>query len=159
MSLFDPKSLLQQPLPDANDTKRTLLPVGEPIGLCDEVNIVDGIAKESGKPWFKLNARYVIADREYLANVGDGKLDNVKITYGIMLELTESNTIATGTNKNVKLGAWREAHGINMLGKQFADAVGRPARLRITHRPDPEKKDENGKSVIYDEVSAVMKGV
>lgn len=154
MSLFDPASLLQAPLPDANDTKRTNLPAGEVIGVCSDVEIVSGHSPKTGDLWVKVNSKYEITDQEYLK---PANLEKAILTYGMMLELTDGGAIATGTNKNVKFGAWRAAHRVNVSGKQLTDAVGTPAKLMIGQRVDPEKKDDDGKFLVYDDVKGITR--
>lgn len=133
--LFDPIAFLNDDL-EENATSRLPNPEGEVIGQITKLNKVGGKSKD-GNEWHKLNASVEITDPEYLAQV-TGSPEKVVMTLGIMLEMN-GNQIATGPNKNVRLGKLREACGVN--GKPLAALMGQMVKVTIKQKPhheDPE---------------------
>lgn len=151
MNLFDPSALLNAPIDAELATRRTPLPIGETVGQIMEVKMTSGTAgpnaRNPGQTWYKLETTVQLIDLDYLAKAGKEK---AQITYGLMLDLTESGTIAMGPDKNVKLGKLRAATGTNQPGKSLQDMNGRFVRVKIGHRPD-----EKDPSIVYDEIQAV----
>lgn len=150
--LFDPVSLLNEDL-DANATKRDPLPVGEVLAQITAMKFSSGTIKNGdrrGEPWDRLDVTLEISDRDYLAGYGDGTQDKVTTTYGVMLEMTPDRKIATGANKNTKLGRFRDAAGVN--GKPLAALQGQFIRIAVGHKPHPT--DENA---VMDEITSFTK--
>ncbi len=147
MSIFSPEALLNAKFESANATRRDPLPVGEVIAQITKLDFANGTSEKG--PWYKLNVSLEISDAEYLQKA---QREKATITYGIMLDMTETGTFAMGPNKNVQLGRLREATGTNQPGKGLNDMLGQYVRVTISHRPDP--KDP---SIIYDDVKGVAK--
>lgn len=147
MDLFDASSFLNTPMGEANATRRDPLPAGETFGTITKVEMAHGTSDKG--PWRKLNATIEVGDPSYLASAARTK---ATLTYGIMLDLTDTGTIAMGPNVNVRLGKLREATGVNQPGKALTEMVGRPIKIMVGHRPDA-----NDPTVLYDEVKAVAK--
>ena len=145
--LFDPTSFLNSPMADANATRRDPLPAGETFGTITKLDMAHGTSDRG--PWRKLNISIEIGDPAYLTRADRQK---AVVTYGLMLDLTDTGTISMGPNVNVRLGKLREATGVNQPGKALTEMVGRPIKVIIGHRPDA-----NDPSVMYDEVKAVAK--
>lgn len=157
MKLFDPQAaqnLLNSAL-DANDTKAAPLPVGETIAqICEAPEIKTGVSgsgsKNPGTPWARLNVKLKITDKEYLSQSDAfADRDEAYITHGIMLEMADGR-IAAGPGKNVRLGKFREAAGVN--GKPLADLQGQYVRVMIAQKPHHAEPD-----VTVAEVAAVSK--
>lgn len=152
--LFDPVQLLQQNLGE-NATKRSPLPIGEPVAQVTKLDFTSGDYKDKKtqqtKTWNRLDATCEITDPEYCAQVGDGTQEKVIAFYGIMLDMN-GGEIATGENKNIALGKFRDACGCN--GQPLGMCVGQYIRLNIVHKPNP--KDETGQEIIHD-ITAVTK--
>ena len=140
--LFDPSSLMSDNI-EANATVRTPNPIGETFGQITEMKIVDGkagpAAKNPGAPWARLDCTLEVTDPEYLAKVGDGTRDKCIMFLGIMLDLQDGK-IATGADRNVKLGRLREACGVN--GQPLNALLGQFIRVSVGHKPNP--KDPEG---------------
>jgi hypothetical protein len=140
MSLFDASSLLNENLA-ANATKREPLPIGETIAQIMHIEVKDGKAgpnaKNPGAPWFRLDNRLEITDPAYLSQI-PGSPDKATLFHGIMLDVTDG-AIASGPNKNVNLGKWRDAAGVN--GKPLNQLIGQFVRIQIGHSPIPNEPE------------------
>lgn len=152
-TLFDPASILNTPLNEANATRRDPLPMADavPAQVLSQEIVTGDIKKgeNAGKTWAKLNVKLEITDPEYLAKCPNSPT-KVVTTYGIMIDFNEGGGLAFGPNKNVNLGKFRAATGTNEPNKSLADAVGRMVRAKIGHRVDPDDS-----SIVYDEVKGV----
>lgn len=151
MKLFDPISLMNEVV-EANATRRDPLPVGETIAQITKMEFTEGTVKKAGpnfgKPWNRLDCTLEITDPEYLAQV-PGTPEKVITNLGIMLELN-NGSIATGPNKNIKLGRLREATGTN--GKPLAMMEGAYIRITIGQKAHPTEE-----GVVLDEVVGYTK--
>jgi hypothetical protein len=147
--LFDPSSLLDSAL-DANETRRDPLPAGECVAQVVDISFADGISKKTGQPWNRLDAKLTIDDPSYLRDIPGNNGQSVTTTLGIMLDLTDSGGIATGPNKNIRLGRFREACGVN--GKPLSSLVGQRVRISIGHKPHPTDLE-----VVLDEILGYTK--
>lgn len=147
--LFDP-SLLSASL-EANATRRDPLPIGECVAQVVDISFDGGTSKKTGAPWNRLDAKLSIDDPSYLRDIpGNDGNTPVITTLGIMLEMTEGGGIATGPNKNVRLGRFREACGVN--GKPLDALVGQRVRIQINHKPHPTEP-----AVVLDEIIGYTK--
>lgn len=148
MSLFNPADLLNENIA-ANATKRDPLPIGETTAQIMSAEIKTGEAgphaKNPGAPWARLDLKLEITDPVYLEGVS-GQPDKVVTFLGVMLDMN-NGAIATGSNKNIRLGKLRAATGTN--GKPLSQMIGQYIRITIGHRPDP--KDQDGG--VLDEVT------
>jgi hypothetical protein len=137
--LFDPVDLMSQQV-EANATKRTPLPVGETTAQITKMEIKDGKSgpnsRNPGTPWARLDLTLEITDPAYLATVGDGTREKAMMFHGIMLDLTKDGKIATGEDRNVRLGKLREACGVN--GQPLNALMGQWVRIQIAHKPHHE---------------------
>lgn len=135
--LFDVTSLLQSDLAE-NATKRDPLPIGEVVAQVTKLDVKSDKVKKGdriGEDWHRLDVSLEITDREYLAQYGDGTQEKAVTTLGIMLDMTPDGQIATGANRNVRLGRFRDACGAN--GKPLSALMGQFVRLQIGHKPNP----------------------
>ena len=152
--LFDPvqaQDLLNATL-EANATRRDPLPAGEAVAQITDVGFSSGEAgpnsKNPGAPWTRLDLKLEITDPEYLAQC-PGEPDKVFTNLGVMLDMNNGQ-IATGPNKNVRLGRLREAADCN--GKPLAALVGNYIRIMVAHKPHPSEPD-----VILDDITGYTK--
>jgi hypothetical protein len=147
--LFDPIALLNQNM-EANATKRTPNPVGETVAQITKMEVVEGKAgpnaKTPGAPWARLDLTMESTDPEYLALFPEPR-DKAIIFHGIMLDMKDGS-IATGPDKNVRLGKLREACGVN--GKPLSALQGCFCRVQVGHKPHP-----NDASDVLAEVTAI----
>lgn len=149
--LFDPAALLNENIA-ANETKRYPLSMGETVAQIMELKFDEGVSgpksKNPGTPWARLNAKLEITDPEYLATV-PGQPDKAVTFLGIMLDM-QNGTIATGPNKNIRLGKLRDAAGVN--GKPLNMLMGQYIRIAIGHKPHHEDPEQ-----IVDEITSYTK--
>jgi hypothetical protein len=146
-ALFDPASLLNSDLGE-NSTRREPLPVGEPIAQITKIDFKSG---ESSKgKWNRLDVSLEITDRDYMVGYIDGSQEKANTSFGIMLDMNDQGGIAIGPNKNVRLGRFREACGVN--GKPLSALVGQYIRVSIQHKPA-----YNDPSQIADEITGFSK--
>lgn len=147
MKLFDPISLMNEVV-EANATRRDPLPVGETTAQITKMGFSEGISKKSQQTWTRLDLTLEITDPEYLAQV-PGIPDKVVTNLGIMIDMN-NGSIATGANKNIRLGRLREATGTN--GKPLAMMEGAFLRITIGQKPHPTEPD-----VVLDDVVGYTK--
>lgn len=143
--LFDPvqaQDLMNAQL-EANATRRDPLPTGETPAQIMEVGFSSGISQKTQNPWTRMDIKLEITDPEYLAQVPNTP-DKVVTNLGIMIDMNNGQ-IATGPNKNVRLGKFRDAAGCN--GKPLSSLPGNYVRIAIAHKPHPTEPD-----VVLDEI-------
>lgn len=140
--LFDANSLMNDNLAE-NATKRTPLPVGETSAQIIKIDVTEGLSgpesKKPGTPWARLDCTLEITDPEYLETVGDGTREKAITFLGIMLDMQDGK-IASGEDRNVRLGKLREACGVN--GQPLAALNGQYLRIVIGHKQNPKQPDE-----------------
>lgn len=128
-SSFDPNVFLSQELSGANETKFTPIPEGEYKGYIDDL----GMDEYEGQPI--LIVTYALMDN-------DGKLgqllnsDKPTVQDRLFLDMDAAGNIAFGPNKNIKLGALREAVGQNDPKKKWNFNMLRgagPVLMKISH--------------------------
>lgn len=144
--LFDPaeqQSLLDAQL-DENDTRRVPLPQGEVVAQIMGIKFSGGESKKTGNPWNRMDLQLEITDPEYLAQYPGGA-EKLTTNLGIMLDMSNGQ-IATGPNKNIRLGRLRAAAGAN--GKPLSALVGSFIRITIGHKPHPDDSE-----IVLDEVT------
>ncbi len=147
MQLFDPITLLNENV-EANATRRDPLPIGETTAQIMKMGFSNGISKKNGNPWNRLDLTLEVTDPEYLALV-PGTPEKVVTNLGIMIDMN-NGSIATGANKNIRLGRLREATGTN--GKPLAMMEGQFIRITIGQKPH---QTEEG--VVLDEIMSYTK--
>lgn len=153
MSMFDSTSFMDMQVERANSTQLVPVPAGEYTATIEKVEPRAWTSsKDPSKSGVALDVTWIVDDdavRQLLER------DKVTVKQGLMLDLNETGAgLDMGNGKNVGLGRLREAMGLNEAGKPFAFSMlpGRPARILVSHRTDPDKPD-----VIYAEVKGVAK--
>lgn len=144
--LFDPveaQNLMEMAL-EENATRRDPLPQGETTAQIMELKFSGGISQKTGNPWNRMDCTLEISDPEYLAQI-PGSPEKATTTLGIMLDMNNGQ-IATGPNKNIRLGRLRAAAGVN--GKPLSALQGQFIRITIGHKPHPTEE-----GVVLDEVT------
>lgn len=145
--LFDPVALMSSPLAE-NATRRTPLPMGEAVAQIVGIDFADGISNKNQQPWTRLDAKLEITDPAYLAQYPGGA-EKLTTTLGIMLDM-QNGQIATGDNRNVRLGRLRAATNTN--GQPLQAMVGKYLRITVGHKPHPSEPD-----VVLDEITGYTK--
>lgn len=144
--LFDPveaQNLMEMAL-EENATRRDPLPQGETMAQIMELKFSGGISQKTGNPWNRMDCTLEISDPEYLSQI-PGSPEKATTTLGIMLDMNNGQ-IATGPNKNIRLGRLRAAAGVN--GKPLSALQGQFVRITIGHKPHPTEE-----GVVLDEVT------
>ena len=152
--MFDPteaQNLFDAQL-EENATRRDPLPIGETIAQIMEMKMSSGQAgpkaKNPGAPWHRLDLKLEITDPEYLSLVANSP-EKVVTNLGIMLDMNNGQ-IATGPNKNIRLGRLRDAAGCN--GKPLSALNGQFIRITIGQKPHQTEPD-----TVLDEVTGYTK--
>lgn len=148
--LFDPveaQNLMEMAL-EENATRRDPLPQGETTAQIMELKFSGGISQKTGNPWNRMDCTLEISDPEYLSQI-PGSPEKATTTLGIMLDMNNGQ-IATGPNKNIRLGRLRAAAGVN--GKPLSALQGQFVRITIGHKPHPTEE-----GVALDEVTGYTK--
>lgn len=144
--LFDPveaQNLMDMAL-EENATRRDPLPQGETTAQIMELKFSGGVSQKTGNPWNRMDCTLEISDPEYLSQI-PGSPEKATTTLGIMLDMNNGQ-IATGPNKNIRLGRLRAAAGVN--GKPLSALQGQFIRITIGHKPHPTEE-----GVVLDEVT------
>lgn len=148
--LFDPveaSNLMDQQL-EANETRRMPLPQGETVAQIMEITFKGGTSQKTGQPWNRMDCKLEITDPEYISQY-PGSPEKLTTTLGLMLDMNNGQ-IATGPNKNIRLGRLRDAAGVN--GKPLSALQGSFIRITIGHKPHPTEE-----GVVLDEVTGYTK--
>ncbi|QGH73600.1 MAG: hypothetical protein [Siphoviridae sp. ct7UA22] len=144
-SKFDPTNLLHTGLnTEEIPTERTLTPEGEHRFVIGKPRIESG--EKDGKTWVKVNLPLDLDDAGILAELGVARLQS---SYSFFLDLTDDNQIATGPNKNVKLGQTYQAAGLTGDEVTIAELEGRQVIGAVRHRLSEKSQ------TTYDEVTSL----
>lgn len=120
-SKFDPSNLLNIGLSTADiPSERTLIPEGEHRFIVGKPKMDNG--EKDGKPWFKLNFPMSLDEPSVLQDLNVAEL---KTTYSFFLDVTEDGMIATGPNKNIRLGQLFAACGLDGDDVSISQVEGR----------------------------------
>lgn len=131
MGLFD--NFINQATGELS-TERLLVPPGT-YNNCyvRELKVQEGTINSgdrAGQPWAKLLVTWVL-DHEELRKELDRS--EVVLTQGIMLDVTADGKLDMGRGKNVRLGKFKKALGINDANSPLSDAIQRRAILNVKH--------------------------
>lgn len=147
--LFDPQALMSANI-EANATKRTPNPVGETTAQITKMDFSTGTSgpdsKKPGTAWTRLDLTMEVTDPDYLKLFPTPR-DVALVFHGIMIDMADGQ-IATGEDRNVRLGKLREAAGVN--GQPLNALLGRYVRIQIGHKPNPKDPKE-----VLAEVTAI----
>lgn len=125
---FDAQAFLQQTVDESMATEPVLVPVGEYEAIVDKTGAKAPKDNDSG---VNLNIMWEITDENLKA-----QLDRPKIIVPqfMFVELDENGRIATGGDKNWRLGQVREAVGQsgNPWHPNMLQGAG-PVRIRVVH--------------------------
>ena len=150
--MFDANSFLETSVDQSNDTVSIPVPVGEYLAIAEKIEARPWQSKsDPSKAGMALDILWNIDDANVKALLGR---DKVTVKQGIMLDVTPEGGLDMGKGKNINLGRLREACNLNVPGRPFSFRMveGQMAKVKVTHRLDPNKPD-----VIYAEIGAVAK--
>lgn len=149
MSQFDPNQFLEMSTTDANSTVSTPVPAGEFVAFVEKIEARPWqSSKDPSKSGMALDILWNIDDagvKQFLER------DKVTVKQGVMLDVTPEGGLDMGKGKNVTLGRLREAVGLNAPGQPFSFRMleGKAARVKVSHRSDPQRPE-----IVYAEVVA-----
>jgi len=135
MSNFDPSSFVDITITE-EFTRRPPLPVGDYTAIIGDITCVPWQGKADPA---KSGLKYVVPlTIEVPPNVQSDlglSIPTIKLTDGIMLDLTEAGTLDTSPGKNGALRRYRDALKMNKAGEPFSPRkmVGQPITVRIIH--------------------------
>lgn len=135
-------------------TRAPLLPPGDYPAVIDDVKL----RKVTYTPRNGNGEQQVTIGVDVTCMLSGPEVEQVKgmsyvmLRYGFLLDLDQSGAVATGQNRNRKLGRLLEAVGLNGKEWRWADLRGRPITVRVRHAQDREDPE-----TIYEEVTAIRK--
>lgn len=136
---LDAKAMLDLSVTGALDTKLTPIPVGEYPCMIEEVDVKPWQGKEDPtKSGLKLLLKLEVQDPAVKSFLNR---DKVTIGYDIMLDLTPEGGLDMGKAKNVRLGALREAIGLNSPTEPFSFRMLPGKHLKAAIGQEPGYKD------------------
>lgn len=143
-SKFDPSNLLNTGLStDEIPAERTLIPEGEQRFIVGKPKVESG--EKDGKVWAKVNLPLILDEPAVLQDLNVAEL---RSSYSFFLDLTEENMIATGPNKNIRLGQLFQAVGLEGDDITINQVEGRQVIGNVKHRM-------SDRGVQYDEIAAL----
>lgn len=128
----------------SGSVKITVIPFNKHPEKGVAIRMADGSTVVGGK---QFEAEWIIDEPAVQEALG---LTEPTVRDRFLLDLTPSGEIATGTNKNVKLGIRIKALGLNPNSYSFREFEGRSARVGVKHKPDARDPER-----VYPEVSRV----
>lgn len=132
--MFDPDTFLDSYVEEANETERVLIPAGVYAAFVEDVDSRSG-SKEDGSPWVQLVIKWNIEDAGVQESLNR---DKVLLTDAFFIDLNDDDAIATGVNKNVRLGKLRKAVGKNDGRFSPRDLLGCRALINVKHSVNKE---------------------
>lgn len=143
---FSPETFMQMTFEEANETTSIPIPEGEYQAMSTGSEVTQWTSRDGSKSGLKLTVTWEIADEK--AKEATGK-DKLTVRQDIMLDLTDTGSLAFGKGKNVTLGRLREALKLNQPGQpfNFAMLAGRMALVLVKHRPFEDRIFEEVKGV------------
>jgi hypothetical protein len=129
-SKFDPSNLLNVGLSTEEiPSERTLIPEGEQRFVVGKPKIESG--EKDGKVWVKINFPMSLDEAGVLDELN---VKELRTTYGFFLDLTDDGMIATGPNKNIRLGQMFQATGLEGEDVSINQVEGRQVIGSVKHR-------------------------
>lgn len=152
---FDPVAFMNATTDSVLDTVRPLLPAKEYPGIIMEVEVKSGTIGKGdrmGETWGGIKLKVELQLDEAAKQV-TGR-DKATLSPMIMLDLTEEGMLDLGKGKNVDLGKWYEAAGLNIPNQPKSPAMlqGRAVVCLVGAR-----QDANDKSKLFDDIKSVRK--
>jgi len=152
--MFDAVNFMSTVYNETNDTKRINCPAGEYMAQITKVEPRSGIigkGERTGETWAGLALTCDIQDEGVKAFC---QRDKVIVTANLMLDLTAQGGLDMGKQRNITLGQWREATGLNRPGQPFSPMMftGQMVKIMVKHVPGFKNPEE-----LVPEISGVVK--
>ena len=113
---FNAESFLNQTIETVTADKTIPHPEGDFEGQITKIDFNHGTSKDSGKVWVRMKATIKCLDPQVAADVG---LDEVKVYDDFFIDLTDEGGLDMSANRNIRLGKYRTAAGMNNEGEEF----------------------------------------
>lgn len=144
-STFNPAILEETIIDTEIATSLEPVPEGEYEALIDDYTFRDIIETKFGER-APLDIYWMIPDEKLKKEL---HRDIVTVKQGLLLELNEDNSLATGPGQNAQLGRLLAALGMNAKGFSFPALRGAgPARVLVSHRVVGEDTYSEVKKVV-----------
>lgn len=135
MSNFDPNQFLDAQITEESK-RRPPVPAGmDLIGTITDVTVRGNIQgkKDPTKSYNFLDVK--IEAQTTPALQAEGHPPTVTYVDGIILDVTDAGQLDMAPGKNLKLGRYRNALGMNVAGQPFSprQMIGRTIRIKIKH--------------------------
>lgn len=130
---FNAEAFLNQTVETVTADTTTPHPEGEFEGQIVDLNFNSGTGKESGKTWVRLKVTIKCLDAQVAADMG---VEEAKVYDDFFIDLTEEGGLDCGTNRNIKLGKYRTAAGMNEEGEEFNIGMlnGATVGYKVAHK-------------------------
>lgn len=137
---LDIQQFIDQANQDVPSDTRVITPEGDfPMYVKPgSTKMYEGVSEKNGKAW-RLYTSTVIVDDPAVREATNLPEPTARVAF--MLDLTDSGSLAVGTNRNTKLGQLLEATGNRKSGWTYAMIEGVPFKGKVIHKAD--KKDAN----------------
>jgi hypothetical protein len=148
--MFSSEEFLNQQTIDTKlETAFSPIPAGEYVGMLSKLEAKEQPKTDGTGHWTIVDLFWAIDDARAKEATG---MESPQIKDSVFLDM-ENGKLATGKNKNIQLGRYLEALGLNGVpGNPFAAMRGKAAKLQVTVEPD--KKDPTR---VFNRVKAVGK--
>ena len=135
---FDPQEFMQETINEVFDDHSTPIDAKEYDNAYikpESVKFYNGVSEDKNgnmKPWRRLSMYFQISDPEQAEKTG---IETPGAGYSFFLDLApDGKSLATGPNRNVKLGALRKALGQEGAPWNFQMLEGAgPIRIKVAH--------------------------
>lgn len=138
---FDANSFLDTQISSPTSTERILIEPGLYEAFVVDLKSATGFSEKNNAQWARLDVVFELQDEHQRERTGRARL---LLTYGIMLELDpETDDLAVGRGKNVKLGKFRKAMGKNDGAFSPRELMGLFGKVEVKHEiylNEPQEK-------------------
>jgi len=133
MSVFNPEQFMQTEVNSELSTSIIPIPIGEYVAQIDKVE--KPVERKVGDDmrWI-MDVHWAITDPKAIEAT---KREKPSVKQGVFLDITEAGGIDTSEGANVGLGRLLAATGLNKSGWSPAKLVGKRAKIKVKHTPNP----------------------
>ena len=154
--MFNPENLKQYTTSSQGSTRVIVVPAKEYTGIIgDDLNFRQSPGTKDPSKIYTFMDVSIIIDSAEAREVTKREKPSVRFSCGV--DLTPDGLgFDMSEGKNVHLNRLRDAVGQNIAGQGWAPSmlVGKPLKVKVSHRPNPNSTDPLD---VYAEVAAVSK--
>lgn len=121
--MFDPQAFMNTTVEEEFKTKRELIPAGE--YMCQVENVEARVVGEANRP--------ILSVQMSIINTGDEAIDGRRLYHTIWLDLDEQGNLMSGANKNIGLGQFLAAVGLNGKPWSPGQLIGTVVTTQVKH--------------------------